>query len=54
MFGAAPALTALLLPVTTFRSSASGCKCGSGGFEVVPAFAVLADSVAVAEVTSAS
>jgi hypothetical protein len=57
LFGAvrpSRALTELLLPVTISRSSASGCKCGSGGFKVVPAFSLLADSVGVAEMTSAS
>jgi hypothetical protein len=46
-----PALTVSPVPVITSRSSASGCKSGSGGFEVVPAFALPAGWVVVAEVS---
>jgi hypothetical protein len=54
MFGAvwpSLALTPWLLPVTISRSSASGCKCGSGGFKVVPAFSLPAGWVVVAEMS---
>jgi hypothetical protein len=46
-----PALTVSPVPVITSRSSASGCKSGSGGFEVVPAFALPAGWVVVAEMS---
>jgi hypothetical protein len=54
MFGAvwpSPAPTVSPVPVITSRSSASGCKCGSGGFEVVPAFELPAGWVVVAEMS---